>query len=146
MDTRPSRQAPPHLRRRKLTSRITIPDNVSPHVKLVFSEMQRQAVRYEDAAFGAGVNVPTIKAWRRKNRPSLESLDAVLGWLGWNLIPVPRAGTLPVEFEADLRALAERADVELPAVFAAVVAVMAEQRATVPTPANDDKRRERVAA
>lgn len=131
------RPDPSHTRRRR-GSKISIPEHVSPHVKLVFAEMQRLGVTYDDVEVGSGVRVPCVKAWRRKNRPSLESLEAVLGWLGWDFVPVPRPGTLPPGFDADLMALAERASVDMPNTFAALVATMAEQRMRVPTAANDD--------
>lgn len=81
------RNPAPPLRR---GTRITVPDRVSSHVKLVFTEMQRQRIIYDEVEAGSGVLRPTIKAWRHKNRPNLESIEAVLNFLGWDFIPVPR--------------------------------------------------------
>ena len=62
---------------REITTRrtVTMPDRVSPHVKLVFAEMARQLARYQDIEDVSGVKRPTLKMWRRKNRPSLENLE-----------------------------------------------------------------------
>lgn len=132
---------PPHLRRRTRFSWITIPERVGPHVRLVFSEMQRRYLRYQDVADGSGIRLAALKAWRRKNRPSLESIEAVLGYLGYDFVPVPREGTLPPEFDRELRALAERAGVDMPTTFRALIEVMATgraSRAAAPKPDNDN--------
>jgi hypothetical protein len=69
--------APLTSRFREITTRrtVTMPDRVSPHVKLVFAEMARQLARYQDIEDVSGVKRPTLKMWRRKNRPSLENLE-----------------------------------------------------------------------
>lgn len=99
-------------RRRKLKadriSRITVPDGVSPHVKLVFAEMRRQALTYGQIAERSGVLLPTLKAWRHKNAPGLDSLGAVLDSLGWTFVPVPREEVLPEAMRAGLAEIAER--------------------------------------
>ncbi|CAO4164906.1 hypothetical protein IHEIED_00461 [Methylorubrum populi] len=89
-------------------TRITIPEGVSPHVKLVFAEMKRQNVKYDVVEDRSGVLRTTIKAWRHKNAPGLTSIEAVLGSLGWYFVPVPRAEVLPEDMRADLAAVAER--------------------------------------
>jgi hypothetical protein len=100
-----------------------MPERVGPHVKLVFAEMARLMVTYDETEEGSGVRRASIKAWRRKNRPGLESLEAVLGWLGWDLVAVPRAKTLPPRIAADLTALATKMRTSLPDTWGAVVAV-----------------------
>ncbi|MHC2278886.1 hypothetical protein ACVME8_005497 [Bradyrhizobium diazoefficiens] len=61
---------------------VTMPERVGPHVKLVFAEMARLRVTYDETEEGSGVRRASIKAWRRKNKPGLESLEAVLGSWG----------------------------------------------------------------
>ena len=62
---------------------VTMPERVSPHVKLVFAEMMRQQRTYDEVEAASGVRRPTMKQWRRKNAPSLDSLEAVLNALGF---------------------------------------------------------------
>jgi hypothetical protein len=91
-----------------IRARVTIPERAGPHVKLVFAEMQRLRVTYDDCEEGSGVRRAAMKAWRHKNRPSLESLEAVLGWLGWDFVAVPRAKMLPPEIIAELEPIAAK--------------------------------------
>lgn len=95
-------------------SRITIPERVGPHVKLVFATMQRQRITYDEVEIGSGVNRPSIKAWRHKNRPNLDSIEAVLGFLGWDLVPLPRETVIPPEIVARLRPLAKELGLAMP--------------------------------
>lgn len=95
-------------------TKITIPERVGPHVKLVFSEMQRQRITYDEVEIGSGVNRPTIKAWRHKNRPNLDSIEAVLGFLGWDMVPLLREAVIPSEIVARLRPLAEELGLAMP--------------------------------
>ncbi len=94
--------------------RISIPDNVSPHVKLVFAEMQRQGFTYDEMAWVSGVQRAALKAWRVKNYPSLNSLEAVFGALGYDFVPVPRADAIPQDVIAELKPIAERLKITLP--------------------------------
>ncbi|GJD31439.1 hypothetical protein PMNALOAF_2698 [Methylobacterium adhaesivum] len=105
-------------------STITIPDRVGPHVKLVFAEMRRLGQTYDNVEAGSGVNRPTIKAWRHKNRPNLDSIEAVLGFLGWDFVPVPRSKVLPAEVENELRDVAARLDLTMPQTIQALVEVV----------------------
>jgi len=68
---------------------VTMPERVSPHVKLVFAELARQQRTYDELEAASGVRRATVKQWRRKNPPSLDSLEAVLNALGWQFIAVP---------------------------------------------------------
>ena len=105
------RNPAPPLRR---GTRITVPDRVSSHVKLVFSEMQRQRIIYDEVEAGSGVLRPTIKAWRHKNKPSLETIEAVLNYLGWDFLPVPRDEIIPPEVRKRLAPAAEALGLSMP--------------------------------
>ena len=59
-------------------------------MKLVFTEMQRQKVTYDEVEIGSGITRAALKAWRHKNHPNLDSLEAVLNFLKWDFVPVPR--------------------------------------------------------
>lgn len=100
--------------RKPRTSTVTIPERVGPHVKLVFAEMRRQSQTYDLVEAGSGVNRPTIKAWRHKNRPNLDSIEAVLGHLNFEFVPIPTARALPLEIVEELRPIAERLDLTMP--------------------------------
>lgn len=106
-----SRSIKPKKRR---PSTVTIPERVGPHVKLVFAEMRRQGQTYDAVEAGSGVNRPTIKAWRHKNRPNLDSIEAVLGHLSFEFVPLPTARALPPEIVEALRPIAERLDLAMP--------------------------------
>ena len=75
---------------------------------LVFAEMRRQHVTYDELEWRSGVLRSTFKAWRTHNRPGLESIEAALGALGWHVLPVPKPEILPGNVRADLEALAFR--------------------------------------
>lgn len=61
------RTTPPRKFKRSNKRLVSMPDRgVSPHVKLVFSEMAKLGARYDDVEFGSGVRRPTVKQWRRK--------------------------------------------------------------------------------
>jgi hypothetical protein len=82
-------------------SKITIPAHCDPRAKVVFAEMRRQAVTYDELEWRSGVLRSTFKAWRKNSAPGIHTVDAALGALGWSLLPVP---TNPDAFPADLRA------------------------------------------
>lgn len=87
-------------------SRISIPERCHPIAKVVFGEMQRQGVTYDEMEYRSGVLRSTFKAWRTSNLPGLATSEAALGSLGWVLIPVPRLDILPPSIQAGLDALA----------------------------------------
>lgn len=88
------------LRRRK--SNVTVPTRAHPFAKLVFAEMRRQSVRYDELEHRSGVLASTFKAWRSQGSPSLASAEATLGALGWTLVPVPKLEALPDNVRAAL--------------------------------------------
>lgn len=120
---RPSK--PQHRRRNSRT--VTMPERVGPHVKLVFAEMARLQFTYDEVEEGSGVRRASMKAWRRKNRPALESLQAVLSFLGWDYVPVPALETLPPDLAGDVVALARKLEVSVPVLWSSVLAVGIEQ-------------------
>ena len=95
-------------------SRTTVPARAHPLAKVVFSEMRRQNVPLLDLEWTSGVLASTVKAWRVQSRPGLDTIEAVLGALGWSVLPVPNADTLPIELRADLEALAAKHETALP--------------------------------
>lgn len=95
-------------------SRTTVPARAHPLAKVVFAEMKRQNVTLLDLEWKSGVLASTIKAWRTDNRPGLDTAEAALGALGWSVLPVPNAATLPTELRADLEALAAKHEAALP--------------------------------
>lgn len=112
----------PEMRKRPAT--ITIPERVGPHVKLLFTEMRRQNVTYDEVEEGSGVRRAALKAWRHKNRPGLESIEAALGFLGYDFVPVPRAKVLPPETVAELREAAARLNLDMPATVKVLVEIV----------------------
>lgn len=124
-----SRRNPEPKRRRAST--VTIPERVCPHVRLVFSEIQRQNHRYDEVETGSGVLRTTLKAWRHKNRPGLESIEAVFGFLGWDFVPIPRECTLPPGVVAELRPIAERLGMTMPVAIEALIALTAGIHANI---------------
>ncbi|MTW16629.1 hypothetical protein GJ689_10475 [Rhodoplanes serenus] len=121
-------RTPPHLDPPKVRARVTVPNAGHPHAKLVFAEMRRQGRTYDWLQDRSGVLRATFKAWRHKNRPGLESLEATLNALGYQYVPVPVLEVLPPDIARDLAALAERMNAEMPVTFGALIAIAAEQR------------------
>lgn len=114
--------------RRTVCRKVSQPRaSVSPHVRLVFAEMARLNVGYQDVENFSGVRRATCKAWRQKNAPSLESLTAVLSFLGYDYVPVPALEALPPDFAGEITALALRMQHHIPTTWAAVVSVGVEQ-------------------
>lgn len=87
-------------------SKITVPQRAHPAAKLVFELLRRQAVSYFELEMRSGVLASTFKSWRVWNKPGLESLQAVLGALGWQFLPVPPASALPADLAERVEAIA----------------------------------------
>ncbi|WP_439925287.1 hypothetical protein [Nitrobacter sp. JJSN] len=116
-------------RLRRLNRRTaTMPQGVMPIVRLVFSELARQGLRYQDLEDFSGIKRPTVKQWRAKNRPSLESLEAVLSVLGFAFVPTPCLQTLPSELVGELATFAMRLGTDIPTTWAALIDIGVEQK------------------
>lgn len=102
------------MTRHRIPSRITIPERCHPLAKVVFAEMRRQGVTYDELEHRSGVLRSTFKAWRTNNRPGLDTIEAALGALGWSVLPVPKPEAIPADLRADLQAVADKYDLELP--------------------------------
>jgi hypothetical protein len=89
-------------------SKITIPERCHPLAKVVFAEMQRQAVTYDELEWRSGVLRSTFKAWRTSNLPSIPTIEAALGVVGYDLLPVPKPDRLDPALRADLEAVAAK--------------------------------------
>ncbi|UZE50978.1 hypothetical protein ONR75_10340 [Rhodopseudomonas sp. P2A-2r] len=107
---------------------LTIPARVGPHTRLVFAEMRRQGRTYDEVQESSGVLRATMKAWRRKNKPGLESLEAVLNSLGWNFTPTPSLEVLSPDLAGELDAVATKLATGLPEVWAALIDIGMQQR------------------
>jgi hypothetical protein len=107
---------------------VTIPDRVGPHVKLVFAEMSRLNFTYDEVEEGSGIRRASVKAWRRKNRPGLESLEAVLGFLGWDFVAVPTIQNFPPAMAGKIASLSAELNASIPETIAALVGIGVEQR------------------
>jgi len=107
---------------------VTVPKGAAPDVRLVFAEMARLRLRMDDVAYAAGVTCAAIKSWRRKSRPQLESLESVLGVLGWEYLATPALDALPVEIRPDLEALADKLGRTMPETWAALVSATASRQ------------------
>lgn len=113
-----------HRRDRANRRTVTMPERVGPHVKLVFAEMARLRFTYDETEEGSGVRRASIKAWRRKNKPGLESLEAVLGFLGWDFVAVPRAKALPEEVRSELQPIADKLGLTMPQTITALIEIV----------------------
>ncbi len=88
--------------------RVSIPLHTGPHVRLVFAEIARQAYTYDEIEERSGVLRATMKAWRHRNTPGLANPEAVLGVLGWDLVPIPRDRVVDHDIIAELTPVADR--------------------------------------
>ena len=75
-------------------SRITIPEHAHPLAKLLFGEMKRQKVSYDELEHRSGVLKCTFKSYRVEKVPGLTTIEAALGSLGWRVVPTPDPATL----------------------------------------------------
>lgn len=113
-------------------SRVTVPEHAHPLSKIIFSEMNRQGVTYLEMEWRSGVLVSTMKAWRQRNRPGLETVEACLGSLGWDLIATPRPEHLPAALVEELDALARKYGPQLASLHPMLVAAAARTHETMP--------------
>lgn len=137
-----ARKPPPQPRQ----SRVTVPNAAHPAAKIVFAEMNRQGITYDELEHVSGVLRTTIKAWRTNNRPGLDTMEAVLGALGWAYLPVPRHEHLPPKVQAGLEELAQQWEGESPLIcqlLATVCKVPIASAATAEPVASKPNRRAR---
>lgn len=114
-------------------SRLQIPPHAHPYARLVYALARDQNVTLEELAWRSGLSVGTIKeyrgappkgvsegairSYRKEKVPGLQSIEALLGALGWSLCPVPPMESLPqktrdaidaisLDFRSDNEALA----------------------------------------
>ncbi|MGM4886424.1 hypothetical protein [Tardiphaga sp. 11_C7_N12_6] len=107
---------------------MTIPVGVSPPVALLFSEMRRLQVTYDEVQEASGTTRATIKAWRKKNAPSLDTIQSCLNSVGYLFIPTPMLEIQPLDVAADMGALAAKMRLSMPEAFAALVDWTARQQ------------------
>jgi hypothetical protein len=123
--------------------------------KVVFAEMNRQGVTYDELEYRSGVLRSTFKAWRTHNKPGLDTIEAALGSLGWAVLPVPRVEHLPPRVQAGLEALAAEWAGDHPLLHQLLATVCkvpilgeftkGENVVALPAPANRKARRARAA-
>ncbi|WP_334374546.1 hypothetical protein [Bradyrhizobium sp. AZCC 1719] len=83
---------------------------------------------YDSLEERSGVRRASVKAWRKKNRPGLESVEAVLATLGFGFCPVPSLEALPAELAGELTALALKLRLNIPQTWAALIDIGIAQR------------------
>lgn len=115
-------------KRRKNPRTVSMPERVGPFVRLVFAEMARQRVTYNSLEERSGVRRATLKAWRKKNRPGLESIEAALATLGFGLVPVAALEVLDFKLAGELTALALKMRMSIPQTWAALIDICVEQK------------------
>lgn len=115
-------------KRRKNPRTVTMPEHVGPHVRLVFAEMARQRMTYDALEERSGVRRATLKAWRKKNRPGLESIEAALATLGFGFVPIPALEAMPPELAGELTALALKLRMNIPQTWCALLDIHCEQK------------------
>lgn len=123
---------------RRRQSKITIPEHCHPLAKVVFAEMRRQGVTYDELEHRSGVLRSTFKAWRTNNRPGLDTIEAALGALGWSVLPVPDPQTIPADLRSELQAIADDHEIELPCL--PLIAAAASRRLYIRSPRSSPQR------
>lgn len=96
----------------KHPSRISVPKHAHPVARFYFQQMRDQRISYREMEACSGVLTCTIKATRNENTPGINTSDAILGVLGFTLIPVPLPERLSPELLADLQEVADRHGVD----------------------------------
>lgn len=126
---------PPHFNARTPTPTkgrnrrsVTVPPTAMPLVKLFFTVMSQQGVKYWEVEEATSVQRATMKAWRKKNQPGISTLTAAFNYLGWDLVPTPRLEALTPQLAADLVAIARRAELDIPSVWNEALNTAIEQR------------------
>jgi hypothetical protein len=90
--------------------------------------MRRQLRTYDEVEAASGVRRPTVKQWRKKNAPGLESLTAALNCLGWTFVAVPVCvEPLPAKLVSKIAEVGATASMEMPEVWGHAVQLAARQ-------------------
>lgn len=89
--------------------------------------MRRQGITYDELEYKSGVLRSTLKSYRSEKTPSLQSIEALLGSVGWGLAPFPKLETLPPEVQAKVEEIGEHF-ISDESVLAAVMAAIAWPR------------------
>lgn len=124
MSRRHPKPAPP------LPSRVTVPKRAHPAAKIVFAEMRRQNVTYDELEYRSGVLKSTFKAWRTHNSPGLETLQAALGSLGWEFLPCPPLDALAPIVRDEIASIATRHGLDEDAVLTTLLREVARRPGT----------------
>lgn len=152
-----------HRRPKRYRRTVTLPSGVSAPIRLLFSEMARLRVTYDELEESSGTRRASIKAWRHKNAPTLATLEPCLNSVGWFFIPTPMLEIQPPEIASGMAALAAKMNISMPEAFAALLdwtarqqnqAIAADQqlaeitrrREAALNAANDNTRRPRASA
>lgn len=124
------RASPIKVERSKRARRryATMPTGVQPIVRLVFSELSRQGLHYQDIEDASGVGRVALKSWRCRTRPSWESLQSVLSVLGFGFVPTPVLQVLRPEMAGEITALAMKLGADIPTTWAALIDIGVEQK------------------
>lgn len=107
---------------------VTIPENVSAPVRLVFAEMARLAITYDELEESSGTRRATLKAWRRRTTPGLANIEACLNSMGLSFCVAPLLQIQPPEVAALMGELSATMRVSMPEAFAALLDWTARQQ------------------
>jgi hypothetical protein len=70
--------------------RRTVPQNVHPCVRRLFELLSGHDEPNLIACERAGVPTDTVRSWRTRNMPRVDSLDAALNSIGYELVVMPK--------------------------------------------------------
>lgn len=118
-------QSPGHHSARQ--SRVTVPKRCHPAAKIVFAEMRRQGVTYDELEHRSGVQKQTFKAWRTQNAPGLDTISAALGALGWEFLPCPPWDAMAPEVRNGIEKLATEYGLDEDALLTALLREVASR-------------------
>lgn len=65
--------------------RLVVPKHAHPFVRMLIRELNRKDMTMHELADESGVHVRTIQAWRHKNLPKIDLLEACFNVLGMRL-------------------------------------------------------------
>lgn len=82
---RPSRQGKSRVGSCRWRGRLILPKHAHPLVRRLILELNRQGTTMQELAERSGVHLRTIQAWRHKNLPKVDLLEACFNTLGYRL-------------------------------------------------------------